>query len=73
MTWALPYLYIQLLHYARGSTEVATVTPEALLTLLGACVILFLIGVGVRHFALSLHGSREKVNWRPLSALPSHK
>jgi hypothetical protein len=73
MTWVLPYLYIQLLHYARGSTEVAAVTPEAVLTLLGACLVLFLIGVGVRRFALSLHGARDKVNWRSPSALPLHK
>jgi hypothetical protein len=73
MTWAFPYLYIQLLHYARGSTEVAGVMLEAVLTFLGACLVLFLIGVEVRRFALSLHGARDKVNWRSPSVFLSHK
>lgn len=49
MTWALPYLYIQLLLHIHGSTEVASVALRTILTLLVVCIVLFLIGVAARY------------------------
>lgn len=73
MAWALPYLYLQLILHVRGSTEIAEVALETLLTFLVGCIVLFLIGVGVRRIALSLYKAKDTANWRPPSALPSHK
>ena len=73
MAWALPYLYLQLIFHVRDATEAANVTPEKFLTFLVGCIVLFLIGVGVRRFVFSLHGARGKVNWRSPFALLSHK
>ena len=53
MTWALPYLYIQLILHARGSTEVAGVAPGTLLTVLVVCIVLFLISVAARRLTPS--------------------
>jgi hypothetical protein len=73
MAWALPYLYLQLIFRARGTNEVAGVTLETLLTFLVGCLVLFLVGVGVRRFALSPHGATGKVNWRFPLLLNLHK
>lgn len=73
MAWALPYLYLQLIFHVQGSTEIAGVTLGTLLTFLFGCIVLLLIGVGVRRFALSLHGAKDKTNWWSPSALLSHK
>jgi hypothetical protein len=67
MTWALPYLYIQLILHTRGSTEVAGVAPGTLLTGLVVCIILFLISVAARHFSLSYRTERGA------TVLASHK
>jgi hypothetical protein len=73
MAWALPYLYLQLIFHVRDATEVAGVTLEIFLAFSAGCIALFLIGLGVHRFVLSLHGARGKVNWRFPFALLSHK
>ena len=73
MGWALPYLYLQLIFYVRGATEITGVTMETLLTFLVGCIVLFLIGIGVRRFVLPLYGTRTTVDWRSPPVLTSHK
>jgi uncharacterized membrane protein len=53
MTWALPYLYLQLILHARSSIEVAGVAPGTLLTFLVVCIVLFLISVAAHRLTLS--------------------
>jgi hypothetical protein len=60
MTWALPYLYIQLIFHIRGSTEVASVTLKTLLTLLVVGIVFFLIGVAARRLALP-HRTKQRL------------
>lgn len=45
MTWALSYLYIQLVLHARGSAELAGITLGTLLTVLVTCIVLCFISV----------------------------
>jgi hypothetical protein len=73
MAWTLPYFYFQFLLHVRGATEIAGVALETLLTFLAGCIILFLIGIGVRRFVLLLYGTRATVDWRSTPVLPSHK
>ena len=72
MAWALPYLYIQLLHYVRGATEIAGVTLETS-DFFGRLFSPLFHWHRSASFCSSIAWSRDKVNWRSPSALPSHK
>lgn len=52
MTWALPYLYIQIILHARGATEVASGARGTLLTVLVVGIVLCLGSSAVRRVAL---------------------
>jgi len=73
MAWALPYLYFQFLIHVRDATEIAGVARETLLSFLVGCLVLFLIGRGVRRFVLPLYGTRATMDWQSPPVLSSHK
>jgi len=73
MAWALPYLYFQFLIHVHGATKIAGVALETLLTFLVGCIVLFLLGIGVRRFVLPWYGTRATVDWRSPPVLPLHK